>query len=438
MTGLTFRHWLTGFVSAALAHLILAAFLMGFWREPVPESGSAERAGLEVTLLPGFHEAVQRIAAEVPPFPADEPLPPEVAVEPAPPDALMPPDLASDEVRPLTADASLASESPAPVPARPVLPQPPPDIAPVPEPVFLAEIVEATPATETSEELVRAAAVRPELVPDAAGVPRARTELTAEPVVTLQPEPLSPSEVALETVAGFEPAGLAGILLPQSAPAPAPPADLLQAEPSETAPPAVPGPVAATEDAPVPVVMARPVASVPVETAEDAALAASLAESVPLAETVESIEAVALIPESEAGAPETSPASTTVENSGSVREESTGALDPPATEAAPDARQTPGIEDRYFRALREWLDRHKDYPRVAQRRGEEGTVVLAFTLNRFGMVLEHAIVRSSGHTILDNTVEHLIRRAQPLPAIPPEMNVELLQVIVPIEFRLER
>jgi len=105
-----------------------------------------------------------------------------------------------------------------------------------------------------------------------------------------------------------------------------------------------------------------------------------------------------------------------------------------STSAAQEGR----VDERYFQTVREWLDRHKDYPILAQREGKEGSVVLAFTLNRQGTVLEHTIVRSSGHTVLDNAVEHLIRRVQPLPAIPPEMNAELLQVIVPIEFRLDR
>jgi TonB family protein len=54
------------------------------------------------------------------------------------------------------------------------------------------------------------------------------------------------------------------------------------------------------------------------------------------------------------------------------------------------------------------------------------------------MVIEHAIVQSSGFQSLDNSVEHMIRRAQPLPAIPHEMGRDWMQVILPVQFQLER
>ncbi|AHE99902.1 energy transducer TonB family protein [Thioalkalivibrio paradoxus] len=97
----------------------------------------------------------------------------------------------------------------------------------------------------------------------------------------------------------------------------------------------------------------------------------------------------------------------------------------------------PGIEARYLAALHAALERHKDYPRIAQRRREEGTVLLLFTVDRQGFLLDHTIVRSSGHRSLDNTVEHMIRRAQPLPWIPPEMGVDWVRVILPVHFQLE-
>jgi periplasmic protein TonB len=184
---------------------------------------------------------------------------------------------------------------------------------------------------------------------------------------------------------------------------------------------------------------AVPVESVPLDVAPpDTVPGAIAAEALPIAETVASIEISALLPEAPEEALE-APRTRAVPDAGGPEEHEDSAMqDAPAPEIAREGRQAPGVQDQYFRALRDWLDRHKDYPRVSQRRGEEGTVVLAFTLNRYGMVLEHAIIRGSGHTMLDNTVEHLIRRAQPLPPIPPEMNAEILQVIVPIEFRLER
>lgn len=508
MTGPTFRHWLTGFVFAAFVHLVLAAFLMGFWREAPPEAASAERPGVAVTLFPGFHQAVRRVSPEAPPAPEREPPPVDTALEPAPPIPLLAPDRSPDAVLPVAAETVATAVSPSPVAAEPALRQPPADRESVLETVSLAEIVEAAPAPEVSDLPVAIAPVAPDRVENAVGIPTARLDLAAEPARALEPPALSPTEASPEPVLVSEPEALIGTLPPEPLLAAVPtPAETIAVVRSETAPLADPAPVVAAEEAsaaivvsapaaetptpptfmvpdpaetvtahpvptsPEPVIAteapevallaatdtreiaealeiatvatpaeAEPVESVAVEIAQITGLRPTPAESIAITETIEAVESIAVLPEAEAEAEarETPLPRAATEPGGPEEEEDTGTQDPPSSEIAEDAPQLPGIQDQYFRALRDWLDRHKDYPRLAQRRGEEGTVVLAFTLNRYGMVLEHAIVRSSGHRMLDNTVEHLIRRAQPLPAIPPEMNVELLQVIVPIEFRLER
>ncbi len=126
-----------------------------------------------------------------------------------------------------------------------------------------------------------------------------------------------------------------------------------------------------------------------------------------------------------------------------VSEEGVVAAAPPPSPSTEDVQPSaqparPGIEAAYLAALQARLERYKDYPRPAQRRGEEGTVLLRFTINRYGMVVEHAIVQSSGFQSLDNSVEHMIRRAQPLPAIPREMGRDWMEVILPVQFQLER
>jgi periplasmic protein TonB len=507
MTGPTFRHWLTGFVFAALVHFILAAFLMGFWREAPPEAGSAERPGLEVTLFPGFHQAVRQVSPEAPPAPEHEPQPVDTALESARPIPLLAPDRAPDEVLPVAADPVAARESPTPVAAEPALRQPPTDQESGLETVSLAEVLEAAPAPEVLAPAVPTAPVALDRVQDAVEIRSAPLERAAETARALTPSALSPSEAPLEPVVVAEqPEALIGTLSPEPLlTAVTTPAEAIALVPSETASFADLAPVVAVEETPASVVMvatatetpaapmfvvpdpvealtsdlaaaspepviateatemvplavtdtreitelaevamvemtaeALPVESAAVEIAQITGLRPTRAESIAIAETIETVESTAPLPEAETEARETPLPPPATEAGGPQEEEDTGTQDPPSPEIAQDSPQLPGIQDQYFRVLRDWLDRHKDYPRLAQRRGEEGTVVLAFTLNRYGMVLEHAIVRSSGHTMLDNTVEHLIRRAQPLPAIPPEMNIELLQMIVPIEFRLER
>lgn len=96
----------------------------------------------------------------------------------------------------------------------------------------------------------------------------------------------------------------------------------------------------------------------------------------------------------------------------------------------------PGAERDYYALLLAWLERHKDYPREARARRREGTAMLQVEMDRNGRVLSYGIRQSAGHGVLDSAVEQMIRRAQPLPPLPPEMPQQRLSFVVPVEFRL--
>ncbi|WP_119459438.1 TonB family protein [Rhodospirillaceae bacterium SYSU D60014] len=95
-----------------------------------------------------------------------------------------------------------------------------------------------------------------------------------------------------------------------------------------------------------------------------------------------------------------------------------------------------GATTDYTAVLQAWLERHKEYPRRAQLRRQEGTVLLRFVMDRQGHVLSYRVERSSGHRALDREVEEMIERAQPLPAMPEEMQQAQLELVVPIQFFL--
>jgi protein TonB len=91
----------------------------------------------------------------------------------------------------------------------------------------------------------------------------------------------------------------------------------------------------------------------------------------------------------------------------------------------------------YSSLLLAWLEKHKKYPRRAKLRHWQGTAVLQFTIDRSGNVLDYRIARSSGHAVLDEEVEAMIRRAAPLPPAPPEMHSARLEFVVPVQFVLD-
>lgn len=95
-----------------------------------------------------------------------------------------------------------------------------------------------------------------------------------------------------------------------------------------------------------------------------------------------------------------------------------------------------GKTDDYAATLLAWLEKHREYPRRARMRRQEGTVLLHFVIDRNGRVLEHRIEKSSGFSILDEEVLKMLQRAQPLPAMPDDIDMEQLALAVPVQFFL--
>ncbi len=84
------------------------------------------------------------------------------------------------------------------------------------------------------------------------------------------------------------------------------------------------------------------------------------------------------------------------------------------------------------------LERHKRYPVEAQRARQEGVVYVRFTMSRDGRVLAVRIERSANVASLDQEGLDLLRRAQPLPALPSDQPGETLELVVPIQFYMRR
>ncbi|MCB1413835.1 MAG: energy transducer TonB [Xanthobacteraceae bacterium] len=92
----------------------------------------------------------------------------------------------------------------------------------------------------------------------------------------------------------------------------------------------------------------------------------------------------------------------------------------------------PAYRDR----LAAHLQRFKRYPAAARAAGEQGTALLSFTVSRGGRVLSSRLARSSGHRTLDAETMAMIRRAQPLPAFPPEVTQGSMSFTVPVRFAI--
>ncbi len=209
-----------------------------------------------------------------------------------------------------------------------------------------------------------------------------------------------------------------------------------------TPPPAHPTP-AATPPAPRP---ASPVARQPDPEAPPPAPEVAPPQPAPVPTTVQqeplTQPSVAAVNPTPAATPRTPPSPSTAavsSNNGTPAPETPAT---PTTTAAPtsvlDTVDLAQLQSQYGKTAHHWLNKHKRYPRRAQYRGDEGTVLVKFIVNRRGEVLSYGLERSSGNTLLDKEALALIQRAQPLPVFPDELAKvrDAITVLVTIPFQL--
>jgi protein TonB len=96
----------------------------------------------------------------------------------------------------------------------------------------------------------------------------------------------------------------------------------------------------------------------------------------------------------------------------------------------------PTARVRYEELLFAWMNRHKEYPMLAQRRGLEGRGSLRVRIGRDGRVLERVLVGSTGQPLLDQAALDMVRRASPFPAVPEGYAGPSFEFVAPIEYRL--
>ncbi|WP_448587450.1 TonB family protein [Thermocrinis sp.] len=90
--------------------------------------------------------------------------------------------------------------------------------------------------------------------------------------------------------------------------------------------------------------------------------------------------------------------------------------------------------DRYYAMIKQIIESRKRYPEEARRRGEEGVVIVSFTIEEGGNPTNIRISGSSRSTSLDNETLRLIRSLR----FPPPPGGKALSLSVEIEYTLRR
>ena len=81
--------------------------------------------------------------------------------------------------------------------------------------------------------------------------------------------------------------------------------------------------------------------------------------------------------------------------------------------------------------------KHKQYPRIAQMRGWQGTVRVKLEVDANGIVISSSVSESSGFEALDKQALEMANKVTPLPPRPEALRHRPFAITVPVLFRLE-
>lgn len=113
-----------------------------------------------------------------------------------------------------------------------------------------------------------------------------------------------------------------------------------------------------------------------------------------------------------------------------------GAMAAPVAAAptpAPTMSQSETARARYTQQISGWIEQHKVIPITAQ--GLKGRTIVRVRIDRTGNVRYYAVEESSGYASLDGAAIDMVRRANPMPAAPPDYpEGNLIEFVIPINF----
>ena len=91
---------------------------------------------------------------------------------------------------------------------------------------------------------------------------------------------------------------------------------------------------------------------------------------------------------------------------------------------------------RYQAELMQWIYKHIRYPRRAIEKEQQGSVRIAVTIDREGVVQQVSEAKSSQYQLLNRAAIKAVNRASPFPPIPEGINGDNFDFTLPIVFRI--
>lgn len=105
--------------------------------------------------------------------------------------------------------------------------------------------------------------------------------------------------------------------------------------------------------------------------------------------------------------------------------------------AAPTDEKGTAIKTRYEQMVTAWVQKFKNIPDEARAQGLQGETIVRVRTDRRGNVRYYMLERSTGHAALDRAAIDMIRRANPVPAVPNDYPPgDTVEFLIPVSFRL--
>lgn len=92
----------------------------------------------------------------------------------------------------------------------------------------------------------------------------------------------------------------------------------------------------------------------------------------------------------------------------------------------------------YAQGIKLQIESQKRYPSRSKRQGNEGTVVLRFTILKTGEIRDLELISGSPFDDINEAALKAVRKAMPFPNLPDEIGRDFLKLVIPFNFELKK
>ena len=93
---------------------------------------------------------------------------------------------------------------------------------------------------------------------------------------------------------------------------------------------------------------------------------------------------------------------------------------------------------RYEQLISLWIEKFKQYPAEARAQGMHGETVVRIRIDRQGNIRYYILERSTGYQLLDRAAIEMVKRANPVPAVPHDYpHGDLIEFLIPVNFHIQ-